>query len=94
MSPAHREPRQPRRRSRRTFSIFRRARSLRVAASALIHWSQMAAGGYALAYIGAKRPSPDDVDEILDGGSVGDGEGDGEGFMREFSKFVKGFQAM
>ena len=59
-------------------------------------WSESegAAGGYALAYIGAKRPSPDDVDEILDGGSVGDGEGDGEGFMREFSKFVKGFQAM
>ena len=59
-------------------------------------WSESegAAGGYALAYIGAKRPSPDDVDEILDGGTVGDGEGDGEGFMREFSKFVKGFQAM
>ena len=53
---------------------------------------QAAEGGYALAFSGSRRPSGEDIDELLYGDdSAG---GDGAGFGDGLAKFIKGFQAM
>ena len=56
---------------------------------------EAAEGGYALAYSSMRRPSGDEIDDLIyvDGDDDGEG-GDGPGMMDGLGKFIKGFQAM
>ena len=53
-------------------------------------------GGYKLTFSGSRRPSGDDIDELLFGDDDGgDGEGGAAGSPLDgLSKFIKGFQAL
>eukprot|EP00965_Chrysotila_dentata_P240407 6203689-Pleurochrysis_carterae.AAC.2 len=62
-------------------------------------WREDAAakGGYVPTYAGMRRPSGDEIDELLEPPSVAGDDSGGKGasnFLDGFSKFVKGFQAM
>jgi len=53
-----------------------------------------AEGGYVLAYNGLRRPSGDELEELMVGEDDGEGSGEGGDFLGGLSRFIKGFQAM
>ena len=56
---------------------------------------ESAPGGYELVYSRQKRPSGEDIPDILAEGMDGDDDDpSGGGMLDKFASFVKGFQAM
>ena len=82
--------------SQPNITYFPRARPSGRAMSALerLREEAEAEGGYDLAYSGARRPSGDELDDILFPEEE-DAEGDGGGDpFAGLQKFIKGFQAL